>query len=222
MNDKHLNSPVKNYYQGKELAPDKLEQLLDLANSTNNHNSDTTSNNSQGNTLRNNKKMVLLSQNIMRYRLSIAASVFLFVLIALQVAPVNFFYNKEFNNKELAIRVSEEIALNHNKQLAIEFNAKSFAELRKQMTKLDFSPISSSRLENAGLNFLGARYCSIQGQLAAQIKLANKDGSIQTLYQTQLNNKLQSLPEKYYVVDGVRIKQWQEKGLFFGLATAAE
>ncbi len=217
MNDKRLNSSVKNYYQGKELAPDKLERLLGLANSTNNHNSEATSNNSQGNTLRNNNKIVLLTQNVMRYRLSIAASVFLFVLIALQIAPIN-----SFNNKELAILVSEEIALNHNKQLAIEFNAKNFAELRKQMTKLDFSPISSSRLENAGLNFLGARYCSIQGQLAAQIKLANKDGSIQTLYQTQLNNKLQSLPEKNYVVDGVRIKQWQENGLFFGLATAAE
>jgi len=90
------------------------------------------------------------------------------------------------------------------------------------MKKLDFTPVASSRIEKNGLRFLGARYCSIQGQLAAQIKLIDNNGQIQTLYQTQMNSKLESLPEKMYVVNGVRITQWQENGLFFGLATTAE
>jgi len=205
MSNNHINDQVKNYYQDQTLSSDKMDQLLNLADSS---------------------SSTLTKQNIWRRRFSIAASVCIFALITLQFAPnnyfSNYFNNKFFNNKELATLVSEEIALNHNKQLAIEFSANSFAELREQMKKLDFTPVSSTQLANAGFTFLGARYCSIQGQLAAQIKLKNKDGIIQTLYQTQLNNKLKALPEKSYVVNGVRIKQWQEKGIFFGLAITAE
>jgi len=217
MKDKHLNEQIKNYYQDQKLAPGKLEQLLNLSDANDDFSSESHENDS-----RVNNKIAFFSRQNLRQLVpknifAIAASVCLFVLITLQIAPIDF-----FKKKELALLVSEEIALNHNKQLSIEYSAKNFSELRNQMQKLDFTPTSSSRLVSTELKFLGARYCSIQGQLAVQIKLANKDGLTQTLYQTQLNNKLQSLPEKIYVVDGVKIKQWQENGLFFGLASTAE
>lgn len=207
MKNKHLNKHIKDYYQEQELSSEKLDSLVELANSLE-HNSRTSRRATDSGPNH-------YSQN----RIAIAASILVLLLLTMQWLPVDF-YGKKSGLENLAFLVSEEIALNHNKQLSIEYSASNFKELRAQMEKLDFTPIASARLEGAGLKFIGARYCSIQGQLAAQIKLVDKEGRTQTLYQTQLTNKLKELDEQEYYVDGVKIKQWQEKGLFFGLAVS--
>lgn len=209
MKNKHLNHHIKDYYQEQELSPEKLDRLAELANSSEHNNKISSRATDTG------------SKHYFQNRIAIAASILVLLLLTLQWLPVDF-SGKKTGMESLAMLVSEEIALNHNKQLSIEYSASDFKELRAQMDKLDFAPIASARLEGAGLKFMGARYCSIQGQLAAQIKFVDKEGHTQTLYQTQLTNKLKELDEQEYYVDGVKIKQWQEKGLFFGLATSED
>lgn len=207
MKNKHLNHHIKDYYQEQGLSPEKMDSLVELTNSSE-HNSRTSRRTTDTG-----------SKRHFQNRVAIAASILVLLLLTMQWLPVDF-YGKKSGLENLAYLVSEEIALNHNKQLSIEYSASNFKELRAQMEKLDFTPVASTRLEGAGLKFIGARYCSIQGQLAAQIKLVDKEGRTQTLYQTQLTNKLKELDEQEYYVDGVKIKQWQEKGLFFGLAVS--
>lgn len=115
---------------------------------------------------------------------------------------------------------ANEVALNHRKQLAPEFEAADYAPLRTQMGKLDFVIVAPARVPVSGLRVIGARYCSIQGHLAAQIKLRDPEGRDYTLYQTHLQSGTPSFADTEYRISGVHIQQWEEDGLFFALATA--
>jgi len=67
---------------------------------------------------------------------------------------------------------------------------------------------------------IGGRYCSIQGGLAAQLKVRSKaSGKVATLYVTTLTDKLQRIKGQRVVQDNVDIHLWQQQGRFFGLAT---
>ena len=68
---------------------------------------------------------------------------------------------------------------------------------------------------------MGARYCSIQGKLAAQLRLQDKASQkIYTLY--QVSGNAYDLPSPHEVrtidLDGIRVKIWQEKGVWLALA----
>jgi len=114
--------------------------------------------------------------------------------------------------------VAQEIALNHNKQLPIEFNAQTIAQLDKQMAQLDFALHDSKHSSLDNLTIIGARYCSIQGNLAAQIRLQDNSGNDYTLFQTPLTQSLNNQSELTSDVNNVFINRWQEDGVFFGLA----
>jgi len=114
--------------------------------------------------------------------------------------------------------VAQEIALNHNKQLPIEFNAQTIAQLDNQMAQLDFALHDSKHSSLDNLTIIGARYCSIQGNLAAQIRLQDNSGNAYTLFQTPLTQSLNNQSELTSDVNNVFINRWQEDGVFFGLA----
>ncbi len=116
--------------------------------------------------------------------------------------------------------VAKEIAVNHNKHLAIEFPTGDYHELNRLMDKLDFSSVISKRLPAGQYRLLGGRYCSIQGQLALQLKLADRAGNRYTLYQAPLNKLLTGIQQGEQIIDGVRITLWREAGLLFGLASS--
>ena len=120
------------------------------------------------------------------------------------------------------IRAAQEIALNHKKQLREEFVASDFNGLRDQMGKLDFTLAEPDRLRSLGLRVIGARYCSIQGHLAAQIQLSGAQGRRYTLYQTHVTDQVKPGFEQATTVEDIEIVQWREGALFFGLATTAE
>jgi hypothetical protein len=118
---------------------------------------------------------------------------------------------------------AREVALNHRKDLAPEFKANDYDVLRAAMRKLDFVLIAPQHLPEPGLRVTGARYCSIQGHLAAQIKLRDAQGIEYTLYQTHLKPNADASPaEREFVIDGVRIWQWYEGGLLFAFARSME
>lgn len=123
-------------------------------------------------------------------------------------------------HQQLANAIAEEIAMNHSKGLDLEFNSTDFAELGRRMDKLDFALVRSEELERRGLKLLGGRYCSIQGHLAAQLKLATSSGDTVTLYQTASVNELRDLPATELRSRGLQIELWQEEGIFLGLARA--
>ena len=124
------------------------------------------------------------------------------------------------HNTEPGWLVAKEIAVNHNKHLAIEFPTGDYHELNRLMDKLDFSSVISKRLPPGQYRLLGGRYCSIQGQLALQLKLQDRAGNRYTLYQAPLNKLLTGIQQGEQIIDGVRITLWREAGLLFGLASS--
>jgi hypothetical protein len=140
---------------------------------------------------------------------SIAALLFVFVALSSSLRQ---------SSGALSKRVAEEVALNHKKQLAVEFPINDYAILDKKMSKLDFTIIASKRLNDRGYNLLGGRYCSIGGHIAGQLRLQDAQERSLTLYQFRPGTRYSKLPETTISVDGVSVLIWQESGLVLGLA----
>ncbi|PCI44208.1 MAG: hypothetical protein COB51_10515 [Moraxellaceae bacterium] len=145
--------------------------------------------------------------------------------IALMVA-VGLFYLPGANN--LSLDIANEVAKNHIKMKPLEVKTQSLSELRQYFTALDFS-VTRSDVFGLNLNaMLGARYCSIQGITAAQLRFVNEADSNVTLYQVPYDAEpFGGLPiaepgdsPKTIYVRGLKISMWVEKGLL--MVTAEE
>lgn len=114
--------------------------------------------------------------------------------------------------------VAREIALNHVKALRPDYPAERFEELASMRDKLGFVPVEPESLGERGLRLAGARYCSVQGCMAAQVSVFDQAGEIWTLYQVRPDERLTKLGEAKIEVDGVEVELWSEAGLVMGLA----
>ncbi|MDA8019292.1 MAG: hypothetical protein MPN21_17770 [Thermoanaerobaculia bacterium] len=145
-----------------------------------------------------------------RWRLALA------VAATLVVAIGTVLLRGALAERALGDRVAAEVAMNHTKDLDVEIAAASYPELGAALDKLTFPLTEPSKLANHDL--LGGRYCSIQAQLAAQLKVRADDGRTATLYVTELTPGLVSLSGARREVDGIAIEMWSENGLLFALA----
>lgn len=202
MSEQRLNEHVKDHYTQQTLRQEKLEQLLAQADTP-------------GATPR-----VKRSTYGFAWQAAFRKPWMRTAFAALMIVAVPLMLWQMASNNDWSAVAAREIALNHKKQLAVEFPAMDYASLRAQMSKLDFVLTAPARLPIDGLQVVGARYCSIQGHLAAQVRLQDSDGRIYTLYQRTLLGVpvLEGVQE--HVIDGVHIREWQEAGLFFGLASS--
>lgn len=114
--------------------------------------------------------------------------------------------------------VAQEIALNHIKALQVDHPAAVFSELASMSDKLGFVPVEPALLAERGLQLEGARYCSVQGCMAAQLRVVDADGGAYTLYQVRPDERLAKLGAATATVDGVDVELWIEAGLIMGLA----
>ncbi len=128
-----------------------------------------------------------------------------------------WFVQSRLSTTRVAQSVAAEIVMNHVKDLDVEVRSTTWDELRQSLDKLDFALAGSSRLESRDLRLQGGRYCSIQGKLAAQIRMAGPGGERLTLYQTATTEDLTGL-DRTLTASGVEVEMWTEQGLFFGLA----
>ena len=117
-------------------------------------------------------------------------------------------------------RLVAEIVYNHNKQMAMEIESDAIETVKDFLTKLDFPLIATDRLPSDQWQLLGGRYCSLQGKLAAQLKLRRRgSGHIYTLFQTICPEGVAETGTlKTSYVDGVEVQLWSERGLLLGMA----
>ena len=128
------------------------------------------------------------------------------------------FYRNYGDQKDLITRVLQEISMNHNKLLDIEIAARDYRELQSRLDRLDFEVTPDPETKRS-FALIGGRYCSIQGGLAAQLKVKHiSSGVIHTLYVTQLTESLKQIPSQQTDVAGTRIRLWSDGGRFFALA----
>ncbi len=158
------------------------------------------------------------------YPLAIASAVVAFLLAFLLTPTV-------IENSDVRERIALEVAANHFKLKPMEIETSNIEDIRNYFTKLDFLPVNSRLVSDAGLELIGGRYCTLQGITAAQLRV-KKPGSniVQTLYQTEYRKdifenmpllKEGETPVDIYV-KGMKVKIWVEKGLLFVLTDLPE
>ncbi len=125
-----------------------------------------------------------------------------------------------FNQKPPTMQsIANEVSYNHQKNMPVEVLTNNYKELNEALDRLDFTSVPSIVLGKK-FNLIGGRYCSVQGRIAAQLKLKNSiDGKEYTLYQFKNNGLVPSNSSpKLLVDDSVTIKIWSENDLGYALA----
>lgn len=112
-----------------------------------------------------------------------------------------------------------EVALNHATQFSVEFaGVNDIDELNKRMLLLPFSVSIPEKLVNK-VDVLGARYCTISGSLAVHLKLFDQQSRrTVSLFMTPVLDDLLAIDNEGTSVEGVEVRLWQEKELFYALA----
>ncbi len=189
---------LKSHYSEQQLRPEQLDQLLALQSSLSTTPDEADSASAE--------RLSLTGPR------GLAAACVLILTVglwSLSLAP----------NSNRAI--VEEIASNHLQPLQLDVGSSSLAEVNRQLKHLSFSLVESARLDTSTWELIGGRYCTIQGQLAAQLKLLNKQNhKIVTLYQSALpqssNNPLEDTILRSE--QGVEVSFWWEGEVMLALA----
>lgn len=135
-----------------------------------------------------------------------------------------------YQGRVLLQAIAGEVADNHLKLKPLEVQGSDLPSVLGYFEDLDFQLLASPRIAaRSGDRLLGGRYCSIQGIDAAQLRVAAADGTLSSWYEATLPEfKLRRIPNMdsgerpaTFIVRGVDIRIWQEKGIVFAEAKAA-
>lgn len=115
--------------------------------------------------------------------------------------------------------VLREAALNHASKLKMDAEAQSLSELQVALAELPFTiKLPESPLFEK-LAVVGGRYCTISGNLAAHLKLADPKTLQQySLFLTPTADNLQSMKSPEVEISGVGVKLWHEDDVVYAFA----
>ena len=131
-----------------------------------------------------------------------------------------------YQQNSMSEKIAYEVSKNHLKLKPLEVHSEQLSVLSDYLSLLDFKLVNTSILSGADWELLGARYCSIQGNTAAQLRFKNKQtGTVETLYQAPYNaDQFSDLPSlennKHPITEfskGMGVTIWIEKGVLFAL-----
>ncbi len=200
-----LEQNIKDFYQSKKLSEDALKRILDAGNAVRE------GGNQQSIPAKSVPNLIGF-QWLKHYPHSV-----LLTLVASLVLSVSLLIY--YPTKKTEALVYSEVAMNHNKQLDVEFRDNNYRTLAQAMTKLDFPLVVPHRLED-NYELIGGRYCSIQGNLAAQLKVKSAaTGRIDTLYIVPLTRDLYKISAQTFIHNGINITLWHTDELFYALAS---
>ena len=162
MKDDNIDKIIEQYYFGQDLAPQKKDQILNITSGR------TTSGR--------------------KWRIGLSTQTAAAILIAGVSIWLGSLYVDYHQQRSILFAAAQEVALNHRKNLAAEFtlpfplkdgladanslNKKNLRHLANQMKRLDFPITPLTRVKALeGHRIQGSRYCSIQGNLAIQLRL---------------------------------------------------
>lgn len=161
------------------------------------------------------------------WRVTLAASAGIVVCLA---ATFGYF---ALDRERLYENVATEIAWNHSKQMPAEFVGNDLTEIAGSFDRLEFPLHQAANELPAHSQLLGARYCTVQGQLAAQLQLLDAAGIVQTLYVAPAHSELAKItgsrasrfvelpainPSGQKSASTVQVRIWRSGDLIYGLA----
>jgi len=124
---------------------------------------------------------------------------------------------------DLPREIASEVGLNHLKRRPLEVQGTALTEIQPYFHELPFRLLDSSLLATNRVGLRGGRYCSVGGVTAAQLRLSDDQGGIQTLYQVPYDaDAFGDLPNidagaqpRTLQVRGLNVDLWVERGLLF-------
>lgn len=163
-----------------------------------------------------------------RFSWPLVASVLLVGVLMVTLLPLSKIGGAEGRTQqELIYAIASEVSYNHLKLKPLEVASNQLSNVTQYLKKLDFNPLGSSQVLGLSSALIGGRYCSIQGNIAAQLRMQDEKGAISTLFESRFNAedfgflpKLEAQQAPISVhVDGQQVKIWVEKGLVMALVS---
>ena len=115
--------------------------------------------------------------------------------------------------------VMREVALNHSSKLKVDAESGSLIELQGQLNELPFEIKMPDSGFFAKLAVLGGRYCTLNGSLAAHLKLSDPETSKEySLFLTPSTEDLLSIKSDETILSGVDVKLWHENDVVYAVA----
>jgi hypothetical protein len=183
-----LNSELKRYYDSKKMDPARLDRLIRTASAP--------------------------RSSFWKIGMRVAA------VALLLIAALWFFRFTLFPtpSSELAESIATHVVFYHEEPMPLTVQTSQLETLTMEMTRLKFTPSTSSVVDSSLYHLYGARYCHIQGDLALHMRLTRDDGQSVTLYQVKDDPKFDIVDGKEVVVNGYKVRMWRENGLLMCLA----
>ncbi len=155
---------------------------------------------------------------------SLVASVLMVGVLMATLLPLS---NTGKTQQELIYAIASEVSYNHLKLKPLEVTSTQLSGVTQYFKKLDFNPLGSVQVTALSSRLIGGRYCSIQGNIAAQLRMEDEKGAISTLFESRFNAEdfdfLPKLEDKEVPVsvhvDGQQVRLWVEKGLVMALVS---
>jgi len=114
-------------------------------------------------------------------------------------------------------RAVKEVAMNHTTRFELEYAGQTIAALDKSMSLLPFELSLPARVRKQ-YHVQGARYCSLSGQLAAHVKLIDRETNKSiSVFMTRAADELDVINNSSAAIDGVNVNIWRESGLLYAL-----
>lgn len=125
------------------------------------------------------------------------------------------------DSEDLPKRLAQEVFTNHVHNHSLDLETQSIEELREGLDRLNFVPVDAIASRDERLTLLGARYCTLQGAIAAQMLFHTPSGARVTRYQAAYDpGRFGGLPdwdrqqEPVSVrLRGVEVRLWVEQGV---------
>lgn len=143
---------------------------------------------------------------------------FTWVAAALLLVTISVGIHEYGTHSERTYRTLNEAAMNHSTRLQLEFEGSTIVEIDQNMSQLPFKVQLPAEF-NRQYSVLGARYCTINGELAVHVKFIDRETDQQiSLFMARSVDDLQEINATSEQVDGVNVSLWNESGLFYAMA----
>ncbi|MEM9445417.1 MAG: hypothetical protein AAGA18_08685 [Verrucomicrobiota bacterium] len=180
----------KEYYQQQKLSSKRVEEILTSA------------------------KEVELEVPWWRKNAGILLRVAAFLLM---FGIIFTFSLKDSRKNDLGSTVARDLIKNHNKQLRPEIVSSSYNEIQGYLTRMTVS-VEPAEIFLEKFEIIGGRYCSVQGELAAQLKVREKESNrMGSLYVCSDKSMLDRIRPDVYEINSQLVEIWKDKGRIFFL-----
>jgi len=147
-------------------------------------------------------------RNLAIAKYTVAASIVLLFSSILFLQP-------ELKKNKVVTAYAMEVVKNHMKQSPVEVMSSSSETLNQSLSKLNFDITYGERLKAYG-TLVGGRYCHIDDQIAAQLKIVDDSENSYTCYQFKQQHSIKF--DKSRQIEGALVDLWTEGDIVFAIA----